>query len=495
MAQRASLGILDLTDDSGSSAPANPYRLGTLYTRQQIDNALRYSTNLVIRDAVGHGTTTTSIACGNGRNLPKYRGAAPEATILTVKIVAENVPAHDNQPAELAFYDPKRIPVAINYIADQQRQLGMPCVMLLNLGSSGGPMDGTSAICQTLNSAVGPGIPGLIFVTGASDDGGMANHASGKLTAGAGATIVVHKGDAGTLAFDLWYSSADRFDVSIQTPSKGYGPYAAPNADSGYDTQSTSDFLYYQLGGTANFYNTSRPEREIWARLLGPIGNYSITLKGQTVVDGRFNASINPSQFWNASANSNYFTTYVSPGGTVWDLASASNNICPNDYVHRTQWVDIDGVARSNSGQGNLGELWTGSGTGPTYDGRYAVDVSAPGDSVFTCYNPKSYWATARGNLIQDGSGLYGRAGAVSAASPIVTGIIALMLQMNPTLDAPTVKSILQGSARTDSFTGPVPNTRWGYGKADAYAAVAKVQAGLPRLSLYLLSNQPAQLA
>src|SRR5689334_21446200 len=44
-------GIFDLTDDSGSNAPANPYHVGTLYTRQQIDNALLYGTNLVTRDA------------------------------------------------------------------------------------------------------------------------------------------------------------------------------------------------------------------------------------------------------------------------------------------------------------------------------------------------------------------------------------------------------------------------------------------------------------
>ncbi|HLH56141.1 MAG TPA: S8 family serine peptidase, partial [Verrucomicrobiae bacterium] len=215
---------------------------------------------------------------------------------------------------------------------------------------------------------------------------------------------------------------------------------------------------------------------------------------GRTVIDGRFNASLNPSQSWNAGSSSNYFTTYVSPGGTVWDLASASNNICPNDYVHRTQWTDISGVARSNSGQGNPGELWTGSGFGPTYDGRFGVDLSAPGDSVFTCYNTNSYWATARFNLIQDGLGLYGRASAVSAASPLVTGIIALMLQANPQLDAPTVKAILQKSARADSFTGAVPNTKWGYGKVDAYSAVAMAVATLPPFSLTVDPGPPLQV-
>jgi hypothetical protein len=69
--------------------------------------------------------------------------------------------------------------------------------------------------------------------------------------------------------------------------------------------------------------------------------------------------------------------------------------------------------------------------------------------------------------------------GPLSGANPTVTGIIALMLEMNPKLDAPTVKQILQQTARADAFTGPTPNPNWGYGKIDALAALAMVKRGL----------------
>jgi minor extracellular serine protease Vpr len=486
--------IFDLTDDSGSNSPTNPYGIGTVYTRQQIDGALTYQTNLLTRDALGHGTTTAGIACGNGNNLWKYRGVAYNATILAVKIVAENVPAHDNQAAETAFYDPSRIPIAINFVRDQAKALGMPAVILLNIGSIGGPMDGTSSLCQTINQAVGSGISGLVFVTGSSDDGGMANYAKGTVTQGGTASIQIYKGNTGSLTFDLWYSGNDRFDATIVTPDGTFGPYFSPPSNNDYDIQSTSDFLYYHLGGNINFYNTTTVERELWISHNGPVGNYTVSLKGAAVTNGLFNASLNPSQFWNSTGNSNYFTSYAAAGGEIWDLASATNNICPNDYVNRTNWVDIDGIPRSNMGQGNIGQLWEGTGTGPTYDGRIGVDISAPGDSVFTTYNTNSYWATFRFNEIQDGNGLYGRASATSAASPIVTGIIALMLQMNPKLDAAMVKQILHQSAHADTFTGTVPNTQWGYGKVDAYAAMTAVQATLPLLSLTTLSNHQARI-
>ena len=80
--------IFDLSDDSGADDPSNPYGQGTVYTRRQIDEALAGGAPLATRDAVGHGTTTAGIPAGNGRNSPgrKYRGIAPNATIIAVKV-------------------------------------------------------------------------------------------------------------------------------------------------------------------------------------------------------------------------------------------------------------------------------------------------------------------------------------------------------------------------------------------------------------------------
>ena len=83
--------------------------------------------------------------------------------------------------------------------------------------------------------------------------------------------------------------------------------------------------------------------------------------------------------------------------------------------------------------------------------------------------------------MIQGSEGYYGTAGAVSAAAPITTGAIALMLQMNPSWTLPGVKRILQQTARSDTFTGATPNTTWGYGKLDVYAAVAKAFSESPQ--------------
>ena len=146
--------------------------------------------------------------------------------------------------------------------------------------------------------------------------------------------------------------------------------------------------------------------------------------------------------------------------------AAAKNNIAPNNYYFKA-WQG--GVA---------GTLWPGSGIGPTYDERIGVDLSAPGEGTIVALAADSHFSTATGSIVSgNGNGKYIFFGAVSGAAPIVTGVVALMLEKNPQLDAAQVKSFLQQSAHSDANTGSTPNPSWGYGKLDALAALDKVAA------------------
>lgn len=472
--------ILDLGDDTGAHDVDNPYGVGTMYTREEIDSALTNGTQLATRDALGHGTTTAGIITGNGRNLPDrcYRGIAPEATIVIAKVTG-GAPAHGDQPEEPAFYTADRLPVAIDFIRDTADGLGMPCVMLLNLGSQGGPTDGTSALCRKIDDTVGPGKPGIAFVTGPGDEGGSDNRAAGTVTEGDTAALQIEKHDPGALVCDIWYSSADRFDVSVEGPSGTSGPFAPPSTESARTEAHGADFDLYHNGADVDFYGADNGKRELTVYLgASAVGTYTINLTGTSISNGHFDAVLAPTTY-GTGPSENRFLTYLAPG-SIWDGATAENNICPGDYVFRTRWTDVDGFDRSTTGGGEPGELWRGSSTGPTFDGRLGIDVCAPGNTLFTTYNPDSYFATFRFNLVDDGEGFYGAASAVSAAAPTVTGIIALMLEANPMLDASEIREILHRSARRDEFTGAVPNPQWGYGKVDAFGAVALAVPGTP---------------
>ena len=485
--------IFDLTDDTGANAANNPYHRGTIYTEAQINAALNGGPTLATRDAVGHGTHTAGIPAGNGRNVAKYRGVAPNASLIVCKVTSEGAPAHDTQPAEAAFNDPSVYPIAMDFVKAKAAELGMPCVMILNLGSTGGPTDGTSQLCAKIDSVVGPGIPGLVFVSGPGDDGGAANRAGGSVPKGGTATISIQKTQAGPLYFDLWYPAGNGMDnliVTIHTPSGSFGPFATPATESSSDHQTGGGkFDYSHLGSSVDFYNATNNKREVYIVFKEGAGSYSVDLSGANLSGSRrFDATLNSSEFFQLPTP-NAFTSF-NLAGNIWDGATALNNISPGDYVHRTTWTDINNVPRSNTGQGNSGEIWKGSSTGPTIDGRLGIDLCAPGDSLFTVDNPTSYASTFSFNKINDGLGFYIRQNAVSAAAPIVTGVIALILQENPALDAAQVKQLLHQSARADSFTGTVPNNTWGYGKLDADAALNRASGTLSSTRLANISTR-----
>ena len=455
--------IFDLADDSGASAAGNSYGKGTIYTRAQINAALTSGGALATRDAVGHGTGTAGGSTGNGAaSAGRYRAPAYEATLVVVKFVSEGAVAHGSVPAEAPFYDPARITLALKFVKDTAARLGLPAVMHMNFGSVTGPMDGTGQFAEAIDAVVGAGKSGLVVVTGPSDDGGSNNYAEGTIAQGASVDLQVQKGTtnaSSNLRLWLWYPGSDQFDVTIVTPSGTLGPYAAPAAN-GDDIRSAGGVSYRQLGGVFN----SNGKRYLLADISGPAGTYTFRLTGRTVTTGKFQASINPSRTVAPATTDNKFLTFAQPGHTVWDAAAAFNNISPNNYLYK-----------AGTG-GTVGDLWVGSGIGPTYDGRTGIDFSAPGEGSIVPLGGDSFWSTYLTGSIA-GADKYVAFGAVSGATPIAVGVIALMLQRNPQLDAVQVRQILRSSARADSFTGAVPNTRWGYGKLDAAAALAATPA------------------
>ena len=468
--------LFDMTDNTGQNAPNNPYGVGTIYTQAQINAALQGGATIPERDYLGHGTANTAVAAGNGTNDFKYHGIAPNATIVSVKMFNDSTPAFGTTPAIASSFNAANIPMAVDFVLAQAKALGMPCVMLLDSGSITGPTDGTSSITRLIDATVG-NQPGVIFIAAAGDDGGMANHAAANVTQGGTVTLKLAKGASGGLSIDTWYAGSDAFTVSVQTPDATFGPLNAP-ANNSYDFQtSLGEISYYDYGAdVANSWGSMNGKREVYVSInpSAPNGDYAIAFTGQTVVNGHFDAMMNPSDEWDASV-ANFFENYVVPG-SISDYGSAHNAVTDACYVIRTNWTDINGMAEGLTGQGSVGQLWVGQSIGPTLDGRRGIDVGAPAEEIVTAYDPTSYWATALFNEINDGGGLYGMGGANSSANPVTAGVIAMMLEMNPTLDAFTVKDILHKSAKVDSFTGAVPNTSWGYGKIDAVNALALMQ-------------------
>ncbi|MBM7786482.1 S8 family serine peptidase [Tenggerimyces flavus] len=91
-------------------------------------------------------------------------------------------------------------------------------------------------------------------------------------------------------------------------------------------------------------------------------------------------------------------------------------------------------------------------------DSYVVPDLSAPGVDVLSAM-PGGEYASFNGT---------------SMATPHVSGTVALMLQARHDLSVEDVLEILIGTAVADDRYGALPNPRYGYGRIDAYAAVAE---------------------
>jgi subtilisin family serine protease len=123
------------------------------------------------------------------------------------------------------------------------------------------------------------------------------------------------------------------------------------------------------------------------------------------------------------------------------------------------------------------GAIATFSSYGPTLDERSKPDISAPGVNV--CSSVSSFtdnsFSNAQTVSFNGTDYKFTRISGTSMSSPMVTGVVALILEANHYLMPWQVKDIIRQSARTDSYTGVIPtggSLRWGMGKLDAYEAI-----------------------
>jgi subtilisin family serine protease len=124
------------------------------------------------------------------------------------------------------------------------------------------------------------------------------------------------------------------------------------------------------------------------------------------------------------------------------------------------------------------------SSKGPLIDGRIKPDITAPGSVLYSAYNSydislsDDYRARFIVDKTQDNLYEFLAAQGTSMSTPMVTGIVALMLEVNPKLTQAEIKDILRITAINDEYTGNVRENKspiWGWGKIDAHAIMRRL--------------------
>jgi subtilisin family serine protease len=416
------------------------------FSRAQLASALQ-SGATPGADEQGHGTHVASIAAGSAFN--GFEGVAPEATFLLVKTDFMNTDA------------------AVSWIFQQAGN--RPCVINMSLGHHFGPHDGTDAE-ERLHVQL-TAQPGRAIVIAAGNERTDSIHIGGRFHPGQTEEVLFdilrpRDGSLPFAALTLWYDLRDSFDITLLSPSGQQMPLPAIGRADRFRSASVDIQVArkrYPLGSAIQ----GQIEINISNRAVRPIDLRGWKLRitaGATVTIGRFDAWINNSGFAEFRAHA-----LVEMARTIGLPATGAGALAVASHVSRNEW-DAD-AGHETDIRAVLGRSSVFSSLGPTRDGRQKPDFSAPGQYLTAALADGSELASLDDRALTP-SRLLTIEG-TSMATPIVTGVVALMFQRRPTATLLDIGDILRRTARHDAHTGPAGwNPTYGFGKIDVAAAL-----------------------
>ncbi len=143
----------------------------------------------------------------------------------------------------------------------------------------------------------------------------------------------------------------------------------------------------------------------------------------------------------------------VTAAGNRGNASDAVQYAPANDpYVITVGGADENGTA--NPGDDAIA-LWSSQGT--TQDGIQKPDVYAPGAHIVSVLSPNSTFATSCPTCIV-GNGQYIQTSGTSMAAPMISGLVADLLQLHPNWTPDQVKGDLTSTSVTDNSSFQEPN-------------------------------------
>ncbi len=417
---------------------------GTSYSKDDIESDLAsgYGPNEgAVRqaDRDGHGTHVASIAAGDGSSSPAgFIGMAPAAWIVAVKTT---------------FFTAD-ILEAVEYVFDEADRRGLPAVVNLSLGGHEGPHDGTSLFERGLDELSSG--PGRLVVVSAGNEGDQLIHVSGALSGNAKEFDVVP--EAWELELNLWYPGASRFTVTVTAPG-GDSVSAAAGTASGFVV--TSNGIAY-INNSMDGPNPNNGDREVLVRLSNVrAGDRWRVAVRDASGGGRFDG-------WITTASGRIIGG--DSASTIDEPGNARRVLTVGSFNTKNTWPSLAGQ-QDYAAEFPLGSLSDFSSQGPTRDGRTKPEIAAPGAWICAALSSS---APAIGFLVNP-DGVHTMELGTSMSAPHVSGAAALLFSLDEDLTAEAVRTLLTSTATRDTYTGSVPNQRWGWGKLNIANAVAEI--------------------
>ena len=428
----------DIEDADDIEDTEVPY--GKLFRKKDIDRALKSKNPFSIvpsRDTNGHGTALAGIAAGNIVPGENFTGAAPEATLIIIKVkpAKQYLRNFYLYPPDAEVFQENDVMMAIAFAISWAKKLEMPLSICLGIGSSQGAHLGTNALSQYVDYVAN--FSQVSVSVAAGNEGNTRNHSTGSFSQGREQIVtelrVAEREQGFTIEF--WGEPPEIYGLSIQSPT---GEILEVSSSIGSRTQELS-FVFVETKVYVNYILIERQTGYslVYIRFFHPAsGIWKIFTQGKNRQNVQFHMWL-PVE--GLISQDTYFLE-PSPYTTVTAPGDARNSITATAYQHRD------------------GSIYIAAGRGYTPDGMVTPHLAAPGVSV-------------KVPLVRGG---FGNRSGTSISAAQMSGIAALLFEWaiirdnQPFFTGSSVKYYLQRGARREENI-QYPNPEWGYGKVDLY--------------------------
>lgn len=431
--------ILAIWDQTAETQENGKVPFGKVYTKTEIDEALRSETPLLVlpvTDENGHGTFMAGISAGNEEDEEGFTGIAPDAELVVVKLreaeaclksfwfVPEEVPAYEEQDL-IAATD-----FMISFAQEREKQM----VLSYGIASSQGDHNGTGNFSEYLNLISLQS--GRAVIISGGNEGNSAHHFRSRSYEGISyqdAEIRVEGISSGLYA-EFWADAPDLYAIGFVSPA-GEVVEKLPARTSYREVipfifSPTVIHVIYErsepvTGAARVRIFMKEPSNGIW----------KIRIFQQEAYGGRFDLWLPITQFIGGEA----VFLRPDPDTTITEPGNSSQSLTVTAYESATGGIYLD------------------SSRGFTREERVKPDLTAPGVGVL---------GPSRG-------GLYTRRTGSSVAAALTAGTALLMMEYDPSYTGVQIKNYLIRGAKRDG--GSYPSTQLGWGKADIYQTFLKM--------------------
>ncbi len=469
---------------------------GFAYGREITDEATMHT---VATDTVitSHGTHVTGIAAGSGyassdTNNRRFRGMAYESDIVIVAIMPASTQWINTGVSDIVD--------GMNYIYTYAASVGKPAIVNLSWGSTLGPHDGSSLFSQACDALTGSG---KIFACSAGNNGEDLVHLQKIFSATdtVVSTFVTFSPYLDSFHqntyVDVWGDTGKTFCLNL----KLYNAGTAIDSTSSVCLVADSTYEFYLIGSnldtcfvtivTSPVEYNARPHAYVYIHSEVHDDICLTTTANSGVVNMWEGYVMPPTGYYGSFSNLGYsWATTGDSKMTISDISSTRSAIAVGAFVGKRAFKNILGTNLSYS-SAIAGKIAYFSSLGPTADNRVKPDITAPGfgiASAVSSHSPEylpggdSYSSVVSSATVDGNTYYYGMMAGTSMSCPAASGIIAMFLQMQPTLTPDSVKSLINSNAIQDIHTGVLPpagNNTWGHGKINAYKTLRSLNEAM----------------